>query len=229
LTRRQVLVGAGLVGACGVAPVQAMPWPAGGRRAGVVRAGLLQSAPPFVDRADLSGSRERAFAALHVLMERSAGSHGDLDWLVAGIWPLAAGYPLPAVERAAFALDPGSPEVCRLRGFARRWSLRLTLGGWWRGRDGGVSRRLVAMDPDGRLTVHPLPAGPARPAADGFAAACARLGLPGAHVAPASDPALAPYVVAPSGGGTRLIGADGRTIAEARTPAETCVVGDLPG
>jgi hypothetical protein len=226
-TRREVLLAGGLLGAATAAPLAARLPPAPGH-GGPLRVALLQGAAPFVDAADLRGSRERAFAALAVLLERSADAAPRLDWLVAGAWPLAAAAPLPAAASRAFALDPGSAEIAALRDFAKRRELRLTLAAWWRDRAMRIEPRLLAFGRDGALSAQPLPATVATEPRETFAAACARLGLAGACIEPACDPATAPQVTAPRGGGTRLLGADGRTVAAATTQAETCVVGELP-
>ncbi len=227
-TRREVLVAAGLIGTftAAVPAAQRLPAPAG--RGGALRVGLLQSAPPFVDGHDLGGSRERAFAALMVQLARSMSVCSRLDWLALGTSPLAAAALLPTRARDAFALEPRSAEIDALRAFARRHELRLTLGAWWRERGVHSEPRLLALEGDGRLSTHRLEGVADGPAARTFCVACARLGLPGAWIEPAADPATAPNVSAPVGGGTRLLGADGRTLAAAKTQFETCVVGELP-
>jgi hypothetical protein len=226
-TRRQVLVGAGLAGALGPSGILAVPPAPAGTRTGMLRVGLLQSAPPFVDEADLPGSRQRAFAALRVLMERGADAHPDIDWLVAGPWALAVAGSLSPGARAMLALHPGSAEVLQLRGLVRERALSMTLPAWWRDRDGQVAARVVSVARDGSLAVHEPGGAMAAWPHETFRSACARLGLPGACVEPARDPAAAPHVALPVGGGTRLVGANGRTIVAAVTQAETCVVGDL--
>jgi len=93
------------------------------------------------------------------------------------------------------------------------------------GRDGSASKKLLVFEPDGSLSTARLNHSDAWIDAAIFAAACARVGLPGAYIEPACDPATAPDVYAPIGGGTALYGADGAALARATTQAETCVVG----
>lgn len=227
-TRRGVLMGTGLAVAGVVAPRSVWSTDARARRSGALRVALLQSASPFVDSVDLRGSRQRAFTALMVQLERSAAAHRQLDWIAAGVWPMAAATDLPPVAAAAFALANDGDEVATLREFARRHAICLTLAAWWRGRGDRIAPRLLALDRDGTLTTAvPTSSLQATPTA-AFAATCARLGLPGAWIEPAADPATAPGVRAPLGGGTRLLDAQGHTIAMATTQAETCVVGALP-
>lgn len=227
-TRREVLVAAGLIGTFTAALTAAQRLPAPAGRGAALRIGLLQSAPPFVDGDDLGGSRERAFAALMVQLAQSVSAHARLDWLALGNAPLAAAAPLPASARRAFTFEPHSAETAALRTFARRYCLRLTLGAWWREQGARSEPRLLAFERDGMLSTHRLEVVAGGSAASTLCLACARLGLPGAWIEPAADPATAPLASAPLGGGTRLFGVDGRTLASATTQFETCVVGELP-
>ncbi len=115
LTRRQLLMSAGALGAVRIPLADA----ATARRVSVasasLRLGLLQSAQPFIDLQDLRGSRQRAFAAFRALLERSATDHPPLDWLAAGAFPLSGPGPFTASVLARFALDANSAEIIESR------------------------------------------------------------------------------------------------------------------
>lgn len=225
-TRREVLLTGTVLGAgAGAAPlVAALPRPAALRSAGKLRVGLLQSAAPFIDPLDLPGSRARAFAALQLLLERSLGHHGDLDWLAAGAFALGQQQMWTQEARAALALQPDSDEIRALQRLASRHRVQLSLGAAWRMRGGAIAPHLLLVDPSGAVRTQLLRTGTA---AAEMAAACARIGLPGAWIAPARDPALPPPLQAVVGGDTMLLDGTGAVIAAAATQAETCVVGDV--
>lgn len=229
LTRREVLLAGTVLGA-GAAPLfAALPRPLASHHAGRLRVGLLQSVAPFIDSADLAGSRMRAFAALQLLLERSVESCPGLDWVAAGAFALGHDRVASPAARAALALTPDAPEIRALRQVALRHRLQITIGAAWRPRRSTASLHLLRIDARGELSAHALreQAGPECTADAGLAGACARLGLPGAWLAAARDPALAPTLHAITGGDTALLGRDGRVLAAAATQAETCVVGDL--
>lgn len=229
VNRREVLLAGTLLGAGAVPVVAALPRPAVPRHPGRMRVGLLQSVAPFIDPEDLAGSRVRAFAALQCLLERSAESCTGLDWLAAGAFALGHDRVVSPAARAALALTPGAPEIGALRQFAVRHRLQVTVGAAWRARRSPAALHLLLIDAHGELSAHALQEreGTGCDADAGLAHACARLGLPGAWLAPARDPALAPTLPAITGGDTALLGGDGRVIAAAATQAETCVVGDV--
>jgi hypothetical protein len=229
LTRRDVLLAGTVLGAGAVPAVAALPQPHAPHHAGRLRVGLLQSAVPFIDTADLAGSRVRAFAALQLLLERSVEYSPGLDWLAAGAFALGHDRVASPAARAALALTPEAPEIRALRQFALRHRLQVTIGAAWQPRRSAASLHLLRIDAQGGLSAHALQeqAGSVCAADAGLADACARLGLPGAWLAPARDPALAPTLTAIIGGDTALLGRDGRVLAAAATQAETCVVGDV--
>jgi hypothetical protein len=229
LTRREVLLAGTVLGAGAVPVVAALPQPLASHHAGRLRIGLLQSVAPFIDTADLAGSRLRAFTALQLLLDRSVESCAGLDWLAAGAFALGHDRVESPATRAALALTPDSPEISALRQFALRHHLQVTIGAAWQRRRSAASMHLLRIDAHGAVSAHPLqqPAATGCGADAGLADACARLGLSGAWLAPARDPALAPTLPAITGGDTALLGRDGRVLAAAATQAETCVVGDV--
>ena len=132
LTRRQLLVSAGLLGSASVSLAAALPLPRAAIGRNGLQLGLLQSAQPFIDTQDLAGSRQRAFTAFSLLLQRSADQHPQLDWLAAGALPLSGPGPFPPAVLAQLALDSHSAELAWLADFAGERRLRLTLGTWWR-------------------------------------------------------------------------------------------------
>lgn len=229
LTRREVMLAGTALGVAAAPVFAALPRPCASHHAGRLRVGLLQSVAPFIDSADLAGSRARAFAALQVLLERSVESCPGLDWLAAGAFALGHDRAASPAARAGLALTPDAPEIKAWRQFALRHRLQVTIGAAWQPRRSAASLHLLRIDARGEFSAHALQEQPASgwAAAAGLAGACARLGLPGAWLAPARDPALAPTLHAITGGNTALLGRDGRVLAAAATQAETCVVGDL--
>lgn len=229
LTRRELLLAGGVLGA-GAAPfAAALPRPRAARRPDRLRVGLLQSAAPFIDAADVAGSRSRAFAALRLLLERSLESHDGLDWIAAGAFALGHDRVASPALQAALALTPSSPEIHSLRQLAVRHRVQVSLGAAWQPRRGSIALQLLVLDAQGHLGVEPIRDQPVRPgrAVDAMSAACASRGLAGAWLAPARDPALPPTLPAITGGDTALLGRDGGVLAVAATQAETCVVGDV--
>lgn len=228
-TRRELLLTGAALGASTAAFAAELPRPRAMRGVGALRVGLLQSAAPFIDLADLPGSRARALAAVQLLLERSVAAHPELDWLAAGSHALGHDRVTSAASAAALALTAASPEVQALQQFAVRHRIRVSIAATWQPRRGPAAMHLLLIDAQGALGAHPLrehaPAG--CDDGSGLSAACARLGLPGAWLAPARDPALAPTLSAITGGDTTLFGRDGRVIAAAATQDETCVVGDV--
>ncbi|MEZ5459897.1 MAG: hypothetical protein R3E65_11510 [Steroidobacteraceae bacterium] len=229
LTRRDVLLAGTVLGAGAVPAVAALPRPRASRHPGRLRVGLLQSVAPFIDTADLAGSRRRAFAALQLLLERSVESHAGLDWLAAGAFALGHDRIESPAARTALALTVDAPEIGALRQFARRHRLQFTLGAAWQPRRRAASLHLLRIDARGELSAHALQeqAGARCNADIALAEKCRRLGLPGLWLAAARDQALPPHVSVIMGGDTALLDRDGRVIAAAATQAETCVVGDI--
>lgn len=210
-TRRRLLLSSGAIAAC--LPPLAAALPSFAAPRGPLRVGLLQSAPPFIDARDRVGSSQRALAAFIVLIERSIAADPAIDWLAGG----------PAALEGA--LGRRDRKLASLHEIAHSHQIRISLGSRWRERDGSASKKLLVFEPDGSLSTARLNHSDAWIDAAIFAAACARVGLPGAYIEPACDPATAPDVYAPIGGGTALYGADGAALARATTQAETCVVG----
>jgi hypothetical protein len=228
-TRRELLLTGTVLGA-GAAPfAAALPRPPTTPNGGRLRVGLLQTVAPFIDAADLAGSRARAFAALQWLLDRSLEAQPDLDWIAAGAFALGHDRVMSPAALAALALTPAAPEIGALRQLAVSRRVQVSIGAAWQPRRDAISMHLLVIDAQGALGAHPLhEQHTARcNAAGAMSSACARLGLPGAWLAPARDPALPPPLRSITGGDTALLGRDGRVIAAAATQAETCVVGDL--
>jgi hypothetical protein len=203
---------------------------------------LLQSAQPFIDLHDLGGSRQRAFAAFRALLERSAMDHPPLDWLAAGAFPLSGPGPFTAFVLARFALDDSCAEISSLASLVAELELRLTLGAWWREPGGFIAPRFLVFDRQGTWQVLQAPAAQrlagesglrvnmhTRPCSESerFADQCRRLGVYGARIEPACNPAPPPGVSTPINGGSQLVAPDGRVLARAKTQGETCVVTEL--
>lgn len=233
ITRRQLLGSTALL-ALPAATALALPIEPGSR----LRLGLLQSREPFVDPHDIAGSRVRALDAYRLMIQRSLGEHGSLDWLAGGAFPLSGPGPFGQRLLAGLALSAACAEVQSLAAVAKANRMRLTLGAWWRGPRNGVVPRLLCFEPDGRWQAL-LPASqrlfarvqPRTPVAPGTTSSLAKLAQHcrlrqcyGAWTETLCGPALPPGAPPPVRSGSALISPAGRPIARANIQEETCLV-----
>ena len=235
LTRRQLLLSAAAISMPAAAAI-ALP----GAPRSSVSLGLLQSRRPFMDPNDVTGSRERAFAAYRVLVRRSLAEQGRLDWLAGGAFPLSGPGPFPQPVLEQLALTPHSAEVKWLKSFAKAHQVSLTLGGWWRDTGTGIAHRQLMFDSAGQCRALPpseywaaegvqllTPVHPGMPSLSDFAAECSRLHRYGAWIEMLQGPVAPPGALPAMFSGSAVVGPDGGLIAHAGIQEESCLVAKL--